>query len=366
MSTENLDDILKQLGNAIHRSIADQPAPNIEFKDREISGNKINGGMITNFRSAGIKDNTVYKEQPVLAIEAGKIVVPAIAVNTVLNPLTVKGNLTVEGEIHARKLHVDEVSADVRHQRTSPLEFKGEGKAAYSKGLIWTGGAYTKQFTLQSNPDRLFSSESIDLAKDKEYRIASDVVLTKEELGSTVTKSNLKRVGVLQGLAVNGAFVVDNYLHWDSDTMRLGLGTETPNGALSVRSLDHEFVIDPTDTKSFKLGTWTTSGLELITDDTVRIKIGANGGVTLHDRIVVKGSIGVNVKNFAEDADITTAGPVRFQGKKQEVGGAAPSTGNYTLGDIVWNEKPRKTGYVGWICIREGTPGEWAPFGQIV
>ena len=365
MSTQNLDEILQQLGNTI-KDIANQPQPKIELKDREISGNKINGGMITNFRSAGIKDNTVYKEQPVLSIEDGKIVVPAIEVKTVLSSLSINGNLSVDGEINARKIHVDEISADIRHERTSPLEFKGGNKPAYAKGLIWTGGDYTKQFTLQPKPDRFFSSESIDLAKDKDFRIANDLVLNQTELGVSVVKSNLKKVGVLQDLTVEGKFTIDNFLYWDPDTMRLGIGTESPNGAFSVRSMDHEFVIDSTDDKRFKIGTWSTSGLDITTDDTTRIEVGANGGITLYDKTVVKGHLGVNVKNFTTDVDITTAGPVRFQGKKHQVGSEAPSSGSYTLGDIVWNDRPRKTGFVGWICIREGTPGEWAPFGQIV
>lgn len=365
MSTDNLDNILKQLGDTI-KGIAQQPAPKVEFKDREISGNKINGGMITNFRSAGIKDTTIFKEAAVLTIEEGRIVAPAIAVKTVTNPLVVEGNLTVNGEITATKLHVNEISADVRHERTAPLEFKGEGKPAYNKGLIWTGGDYTKQLTLQPKPDRLFSSESFDLNKDKAYFIAGEEVLNQTSLGVGIVKSNLKKVGTLQGLSVDGDVKIDNYLYWDSESMRLGIGTESPNGAVSVRSFDHEFVIDPTEDKKFKVGTWSTSGLEIITDDTPRIAIGANGGITLADKVVVRGKLGVGVKNFADDVDITTAGPVRFQGKKQEVGAEPPTNGVYVLGDIVWNSAPRKTSYIGWVCIRAGTPGEWAPFGQIV
>ena len=56
---------------------------------------------------------------------------------------------------------------------------------------------------------------------------------------------------------------------------------------------------------------------------------------------------------------------MRFQGKKQEVSAELPRAGVYQKGDIVWNEDPRPTGYVGWICIRSGTPGEWKQFGQI-
>jgi hypothetical protein len=66
-----------------------------------------------------------------------------------------------------------------------------------------------------------------------------------------------------------------------------------------------------------------------------------------------------------DDVDFAVAGPVRFENKKFEVGDAAPTSGSYRRGDIVWNSVPRPTGYVGWICTRDGAPGEWKAFGQI-
>jgi hypothetical protein len=356
---ENLNNLATSLEDVLNR-----PAEKPQINDRSLSGDKINGGMITNFSSVGIKDNASYTGQQVLVIDNDKVSVPALATPRITNPLTIEGTLTVVGEIHATKLHVDEISADVRNERTSPLEFKGEnGGSPNGKGLIWTSKEYTKQFVLQK--DRLFSSESIDVHREKDYRIGNNVVLSENELGPSVQRSNLKTVGTLAGLAVDGPVVIDQFLFWDANSQRLGVGTEAPNGAVSVGSWDHEFIIDPTDDKTFKLGTWTTGGLDIITDDTTRISIGATGSILLNDRVRVKGVFGVNVKNFAEDADITTAGPIRFQNKKFEVGDSQPTSGNYVKGDIVWNSNPQPSGYVGWICVREGTPGEWKPFGPI-
>ena len=55
----------------------------------------------------------------------------------------------------------------------------------------------------------------------------------------------------------------------------------------------------------------------------------------------------------------------KFENKKFETGTEAPRNGIYTKGDIVWNSEPRPTGHVGWVCIHNGTPGEWKPFGVI-
>ena len=89
------------------------------------------------------------------------------------------------------------------------------------------------------------------------------------------------------------------------------------------------------------------------------------GAIQLNDKVNINGKLGVGVKNFETDADITTAGPVRFQGKKQEVADNIPTSGTYKLGDIVWNSNPVPTGYIGWVCIRDGSPGEWKSFAQI-
>ena len=362
MSNEKLRQSLKNLGDIIEQ-VANAPAPAPVINDRSISGNKLNGGIYTNFRSVGIKDNASYPEQPVLIIDNDKIVVPAIDTSVVIKPLTVKGNLTVEGEVHAHKLHVDEISADVRNERTSNLEFKGENGNPTGKGLIWTGGDYTKQLTLQG--ERLFSSESFDVAKDKDYKINNQTVISSTELGIGITKSYLRKVGTLNNLSVEGNLNIDNYVFYDGDSQRLGIGTAEPNGYLSVRNLEHEFIIDSDDDRTFKLGTWSTTDFALITDDKTRIKISASGTVEIFNKVAIDGKLGVGVKNFASDADITSAGPIRIQGKKMEYSTEIPVDGSYVKGDIVWNSNPRPSGYVGWICVREGTPGEWKTFGQI-
>lgn len=352
---------LEQLALAIE-AIGNKPVPAPEINDRSLSGNKINGGIITNFASAGISDRA---RKTVLIVEQDKIVVDRANINTIGTDLLIQGALKVDGEITAKKLHVDELSADIRNERTSPLEFKSEnGKEPVGKGLIWTGGKYTKQFVLQSN-DRIWSSESIDLHQEREYKIGNETVLTKDSLGTGVVNSNLKRVGTLENLHIDGMLTVDEFFRYDANTQQLSLGTDNPNGMLTLQSWDHQFIIDPTDDRQWNLGTWTTSNLNIITDDTVRITIGAAGNITVKGKTSFERAVGIGVKNFAEDVDLTTAGAVRFQDKKFEVGEAIPSSGSYKKGDVVWNANPKPTGYVGWVCVREGTPGDWKPFGNI-
>jgi parallel beta-helix repeat protein len=44
---------------------------------------------------------------------------------------------------------------------------------------------------------------------------------------------------------------------------------------------------------------------------------------------------------------------------------AAPSTGTWAVGDIVYNSTPASAGYIGFVCTVAGTPGTWKTFGLI-
>ena len=152
---DNLDALAQAIEELQDRPTTAKP----DLLDRELSGNKINGGRITNFSSAGIKDTA---SDYVLSISDDGISVDVIKTKVIANNLTIQGNLDVTGNITATQLHVDEITADVRNERTSPLEFQG----GHGKGLLWTGVGHTRQFTFQPNPDKLFSSENIDLHRD--------------------------------------------------------------------------------------------------------------------------------------------------------------------------------------------------------
>lgn len=363
-SLESLADAIEQIEN--------RPVPLPKINDRELSGNKIHGGKITKFSSTGILDQA---NNTVLLVKNDGIQVDVVTVDKINSnskllintEILCSSDLEVNGSITAKKLHVNELTADIRNERTEPLVFLGSDvkSSAYGKGLIWPGGKYTKQFVLSSNPDRFFSTENIDLMSDRSILIDGQMILSKDSIGPTVTKSNLKSVGRLDKLEVNGFLSIDDYLFYDPNTQRLGLGIESPNGRFSLLDNEHEFVIDSGENKKFKIGSYTTTGLDIITDDTDRISIDATGAVTIHNKLTIKDKLGVGVKNFATDADITSAGPIRFQNKKFEVGESEPLSGNYIKGDIVWNSDPKPTGNVGWICVRSGTPGEWKAFGQI-
>jgi len=44
---------------------------------------------------------------------------------------------------------------------------------------------------------------------------------------------------------------------------------------------------------------------------------------------------------------------------------AAPTSGTWQQGTIIWNSSPSAGGTVGWICTTSGTPGTWKAWGNI-
>lgn len=47
------------------------------------------------------------------------------------------------------------------------------------------------------------------------------------------------------------------------------------------------------------------------------------------------------------------------------LGNAAPVSGTWAVGDIIYNTTPTAGGFIGWVCVTAGTPGTWKTFGEI-
>jgi hypothetical protein len=258
-----------------------------------------------------------------------------------------------------------------KHIQEKPIEFFGTAdNGIYGKGLQWTGVGATKYLVLNPTPDRLWSNVSMDLHAAESYLIDNTSVLSMNELGRTVTKSNLRQVGTLNNLVVSGSLNVSQFVIFDSGLNRLGVGTETPNATLSVASNTVEFIVQP-GVSSADIGTHTNSGLNIKTDGTDRITVTANGHITLglkgntDTKINMYGRVGIGVTSVESDVSLSTSGAVKFQNKKFEVGMSMPLSGAYTVGDIIWNSAPSANQPIGWVCVSTGNPGQWKSFGTI-
>jgi hypothetical protein len=248
------------------------------------------------------------------------------------------------------------------------IKFKGD---ISSKGLLWTGDGNTKQFIFTASPDRFFASENIDLARNKSFSINGINVLNENEIGPSVTKSSLKEVGRLKGLVVDGSLSINQYMFYDANTDRLGIGTDQPKAAVSIADMNIELVLGASDPNVGSIGTFNSADLELVTDNTARITVSANGEITLGNakngatKVTVVGSMGINVNTIDPRTSLHVSGAIKFNDKIHLSGSEPPQGGVYTEGDIMWNSDPQPGKFVGWVCTRAGNPGLWSGFGRI-
>lgn len=244
------------------------------------------------------------------------------------------------------------------------LEFSVQGNASNARrGLKWIGDGETKEFIYKGN-DKFYSSESIELEKSKSIIIDNNPVLGLRELGPTVTKSNLTKLGTLEGLRVNGNVILNDYLFYNSNLNRLGFGTDRPTAALSIAEQGIEIGIGTSETGRGKIGTYGSHGFEIVTDNTTRISIDANGNLEFGSKNLNSINVTVNGK-LKIDQSIEFNGSMRFQNRLHRYDDAPPNLGDYNRGDIIWNSEPDLGKPIGWVCVRAGTPGKWLPFGDI-
>lgn len=343
---------LAHLGSALETIATTETPETPQATTNSISGNAVHGGKVTLFRSTGIRDLATRDS---LLIEDDTITVGNADIDNIVGDITIAGNTTIQGELTANRLTVDELISTQKYIQS--IDFHPANGSLNNQGIQWRQeGSSTKQIVWKE--DRFYITNNVDLHRNANYQIDNIPVLTANQLGVTITQSSLETVGTLQNLRTTGDLTIDDYIIYESGTMRLGIGTEAPNAQLSISSNESEFVVDP-DFDHVRVGTYTTSKMSLITDNKERLIIKEHGNIEL------KGRIGINVSYPGEDVDLQINGAMRIQSKKIQVGDGIPDTGNYNVGDLIYNNTPTAGGWVGWICIESGDPGSWKAFGEI-
>jgi hypothetical protein len=252
-------------------------------------------------------------------------------------------------------LYVDSLVADTRVERTSPLEFKStRDQTIYGLGLVWSGNGAQRELFMYSDPDRLRTTESFDLAEGQSYYIGGHPVLNTDRLGNSVSHSSLVTVGPLNSLTVSG----DTALH----------GTLSVDGITTLKTLQFtdgtkNVIIDKTGVGSFTDITIKSAGHEALYADAHEINVGDRD---LTNRPVkVFGPLSVGISNPDPTLQFAVNGDVAIGGKKFTNANQAPTSGNWSQGDICWNNTPLPSSFIGWVCIQTGSPGTWVGFGLI-
>ena len=113
--------------------------------------------------------------------------------------LTITGNLTINGtttSINTTNLVIEDKNIVLADGATTDTQADGAG--------ISVSGSTTKTFNWSNSTDSWTSSEHMDLASTKVYKIAGTEVLSATTLGSGVVSSSLAVLGTLNSLSVTG------------------------------------------------------------------------------------------------------------------------------------------------------------------
>jgi hypothetical protein len=190
---------------------------------------------------------------------------------TVAGNATVTGNLTVNGTtstVNSTTLTVDDKNIELAH---SPSGSEGDDNAVDGGGITLKSSDSDKTFNWVNSTDSWTSSEHMDLASGKVFKINETSVLSATTLGSGVTASSLTSVGTLTSLTVGSTIGHTD----DTDLITLANGLVTVAGEISVTTLD----IGGTNVTASgnELNFLTGSGAGQIVNNKAAIYTGAGG-----------------------------------------------------------------------------------------
>jgi len=160
------------------------------------------------------------------------------------------------------------------------------------------------------------NAEDIDLDRGRSYKIDNIEVLSSNTLGSSISRSSLRQLGPLNNLIVNGNVEIGQFVYFDSDTGRVGFGTESPNGSISIADNGAEFVIGILNTGTANIGTYSNHDVAIITDNTARVTVKTGGDVHIGNatnrgaKLIVHGTI--QAESIVNDTTIERTDSVKF------------------------------------------------------
>ena len=342
-----------ELGNTVTKSNLKQLGT---LKNLRVSGSAELGDFV--FVNSDLNRIGINTDSPMLALglrengvevsigsnksETGTIGTTSSSHLDIVTDNTPRITISRQGDV---RIHGKLIVDDLVTERTPWMMFKETTtQTNYGKGILWSGlKGPNKQFVLQTSPDRLFSTESIDLGQERVYMIDREIVLNKTTLGRTVTESSLTKLGVLEELQVAGDAAIARRL----STNQIEIG---------------RFVLNENELKVLNNFSITRND---VVDFSINQNITIGNSANLNRPVSIFGNLSIGLAQPQEGVSLTVEGPVSFDRKKFQVGNSTPTSGLYNKGDIVWNSDPKPTDYIGWVCVTSGSPGYWLPFGAI-
>lgn len=286
-------------------------ASSIKTDQLILSGDQINGGIIQNFSSTGIDDKATECQVTILDTH---VVVEKPLLTTgieVKGSVNIDGNLNVKGQI--------------------PVE------SELFKSLIKNS---VDAVTDALNDDffKKYSTIVYDEIKEKGINAGGITLngknlVTENELGNSIVKSNLRRLGELTELQVRGETLLDNTLYVSGK--RVGINTLEPSGALAIWDEEVELVVRKKSHDTGYIGSTRDITFILGSNNKENISLDPDGSVTINDLRL--GALPIS----------TCSTEPNWSGR---------------AGEIVFNDSPAIGLPIGWVCL---SGHRWAKFGII-
>ena len=235
----------------------------------------------------------------------------------ILGGASIQDNLIVKGRIVADVIEVNQViNKGLGGGSGDTTNFRAESEESLNgQGVTWNVG--DTENTLVYRPgNRLYTNLHLDLERGRAYKIDNIEVLTGNALGSSISRSSLRQLGPLNNLIVNGNVEIGQFVYIDSDTGRVGFGTESPNGSFSIVDNGAEFVIASPTTGTVNIGTYTNHDVAITTDNIARVTVKTGGDVHVGNitsrgaKLVVHGTI--QAENIVTETKIERTDSVKF------------------------------------------------------
>ena len=218
------------------------PATAVQWKGLSLSGDIIKGGVIENFSSTGIKDNASAMQLTITdesLTVANKLIAKEVhTTHAELGDVTVRGKLTITGDFAITET-LSEMLAEV--------------------GTIAINEYFANDFDL----------------KNKNIVNNGKLLLNSNTLGPSVVNSNIRKLGLLQDLRVQGDATINNTMTV-GENGRVGINTDSPDGALSVWDEDAEITFSKSSRRTMRIGSNRDGELILGAANKDQLQIKAN------------------------------------------------------------------------------------------
>lgn len=218
------------------------PHTAVNLRDFTLSGDYIQGGIITDFASTGIDDKAT---NCVLTILDHAVVAEQPVVTT---GLQVKGTARIAGMVSADEVDLESGLAVQLYEATEETLLN----KISAQGLV--------------APKLVF--------KDK-------TLIDETQLAPSILNSNLRKVGTLEGLQTKGETLLDNTVYVSQK--RVGINTLEPTYALTVWDQDVEVAINKQGQNRAFIGTHRPMAVTLGAAGKEHISLDIDGSVTIND-----------------------------------------------------------------------------------